>query len=107
MTISDKAAEFAGFPVVGYEGAAGIVLPVMPRLELRSADGSEFWAISLNRDRITTQSGKVGAAGKTQTKKQANHTAAQKKYRELLAEKAQAGFVPPPLRRELHLAVDP
>src|SRR5438067_991354 len=107
MSFSEKATEFAGFPVVQYDAAAGIVLPVMPRRELRSADGAEFWAISLDRDRVTVQSGKVGATGKTKTVKRPSPAAAQEKYREFVAEKAGAGFVRPPVRREFQHAADP
>jgi predicted DNA-binding WGR domain protein len=107
MSFSEKADEFAGFPVVEYHPRAGIVLPVMPRLELRSPEGDEFWAISLDRDRITMQSGKVGAAGKTETRKYKTLAAAQEKYRELVGEKAtDEEYVRPPVRREFHLASD-
>src|SRR5262245_25191871 len=107
MSISEKATEFAGFPVVEYDPAAGIVLSVMPRLELRSAKGDEFWAVSLGGERVAVQSGKVGAAGKAETKKLKSPAAAQEKYRQLVREKADAGFVPPPVRREFQHAQDP
>ena len=39
-----KALEFAGYPVVEYEPATGLVLPVMPPLEFRKETKS--WTIS-------------------------------------------------------------
>src|SRR5438874_7810288 len=102
MVISKHVTEFAGLPVEEYDPAAGIVLPLMPRRELRSAD--QFWAITLEGDRLTVQSGKVGTAGRSSTKKFRSPEEAQAEYRELIAKQVTAGFAPPqPAAREFQL----
>jgi predicted DNA-binding WGR domain protein len=104
MGIHAKAKEFAGLPVVEYQPATGLVLPVMPRREFRPRDGSDgFWAIALDRERVVVHSGTVGAAGKTQTRTFASTVAAQDRYLELVAEKVAAGWRPPSFHREFRL----
>jgi predicted DNA-binding WGR domain protein len=102
MTISQKATEFAGFPVVEYDAARGIDPRDAARLELRS--GGEFWAISVAQERITVHSGRVGTSGQTETLTLESPDAAQERYRELVAEKTAAGFQRSSVHREFHLA---
>jgi uncharacterized protein (TIGR02996 family) len=104
MGINAKATELADLPVVEYQPATGLVLPVMPRREFRPRDGSDqFWAIALERERIVVHSGKVGTAGKKQTRTFASPTAAQQRYQELVAERVAAGWSPPSVHREFRL----
>jgi uncharacterized protein (TIGR02996 family) len=101
----EKAAQFAGLPVIPYQPATGLVLPVMPRTELRPREGpDQFWAIALDQHRVTVWSGKVGTDGKKQARRFASPASAQEKYRELVAEKVAAGWAPPPVHREFHRA---
>jgi uncharacterized protein (TIGR02996 family) len=102
MVISKHVTEFAGLPVQEYDPAVGIVLPLMPRRELHSAD--QFWAITLEGDRLTVQSGKVGTAGRSSTKKFKSPEQSQAEYRKLVAKQVTAGFGPPqPAAREFQL----
>jgi uncharacterized protein (TIGR02996 family) len=104
MAINERVAEFAGFPVQDYDPAVGIVLPVMPRRELRSADGKsdELWAIALEGNRLTVESGTIGTEGKRRTRTFPTPERAQAEYRKLLREK-RGPFVIPLVRREFHL----
>jgi uncharacterized protein (TIGR02996 family) len=105
VSIDQKVTEFAGLPVIEYQPATGLVLPVMPRKELRSdRKPDQFWAIALEQDRVITWSGKVVTGGKQQARKLASPAAAREKYLELVAEKVAAGWAPPPVHREFHLA---
>jgi predicted DNA-binding WGR domain protein len=104
MVISKHVTEFAGYAVEEYDPAVGIVLPVMPRRDFRPADGSDqFWAISLEGDRLTVGSGPVGTAGKTKTKKFKTREAAQADYRKLVAEKVDSAHVEVLPAREFQL----
>jgi predicted DNA-binding WGR domain protein len=102
MAISEHVTEFAGLPVEEYDPAVGIVLPLMPRRVLRSGD--QIWAVTLEGDRLTAQSGKVGTAGRANTKKFRSPEEAQAQYRKLVAEKVAAGLAAPaPAAREFQL----
>jgi uncharacterized protein (TIGR02996 family) len=105
MAISERVKEFAGYPVEDYDPAVGILLPVMPRREFRPFDGKsdQFWAISLERDRLTVCSGTVGTDGKRSTRKFPTPEKAQAEYRKLVREK-RGPFVIPLVRREFHLS---
>jgi uncharacterized protein (TIGR02996 family) len=107
MAISQHVTEFAGYPVEEYDPAVGILLPVMPRRELRAVavEGSfdQFWAITLEGDRHTIESGTIGTEGRKKTKKFKTSEAARADYRKLIAEKVAAGFGPALLPRELQL----
>jgi uncharacterized protein (TIGR02996 family) len=106
MTLADPATEFAGYPVINYNPAMGIPLPVLPRRELRLWDHNkcdQFWAITLERDRHTIQSGTIGTEGETTTTEFPSPEDAQASYRKLLAEKVAAHYLLPAIRREFHL----
>jgi uncharacterized protein (TIGR02996 family) len=92
MAISRKATEFAGLPIADYHPAVGLVLPTMPRKEFRSRGNKDFWAITLERDRLVMQTGKPGASGKKNSKKLRTPEAAREKYANLIVEKAQEGY---------------
>jgi uncharacterized protein (TIGR02996 family) len=87
MAISRKATELAGLPIVDYHPSAGLVLPTMPRREFRSGDGSDFWAITLERDRLVLETGKPGSEEKTETNSFPTLEAAREEYRKLIAAK--------------------
>jgi uncharacterized protein (TIGR02996 family) len=92
MAISKKATEFAGFPVVEYHPAAGLVLPTMPRREFRSGDDKDFWAITLEGNRLVIQSGKAGTSGRKNSKKLRTPEAAREEYRKLIVAKTKEGY---------------
>jgi uncharacterized protein (TIGR02996 family) len=92
MAISEKATEFAGLPIVNYHQAVGLVLSTMPRREFRSGDGSDFWAITLERDRLVTQTGKAGTAGRKSSKKLCTPEAAREEYAKLIVAKTGEGY---------------
>jgi uncharacterized protein (TIGR02996 family) len=104
MSISERVAEFAGWSIQDYDPHVGIVLPVMPRRELRPADGKtdDFWAIALEGKRLTVRSGTVGTEGETRGKTFRSPEAAQTEYRKLVREKW-PHFVIPLVRGEFHL----
>lgn len=87
MTISEKATEFAGLPVIVYHPAVGLVLTTMPRREFRSADGKTTWAIALDGARVTVFDG-----GQTQSKASRTPEDARDRYHKLIVEKVKAGF---------------
>jgi hypothetical protein len=95
MSIHDKADEFAGYPVAEYEPATGLVLPVMPRLELRK--GTATWAVSLDRERVIVED------GKRKNIKHATPEAAQAKYRALVAARIEDGWRRPDVPRLFRL----
>jgi predicted DNA-binding WGR domain protein len=105
MAISEHVTEFAGFPVEEYDPAVGIVLPLMPRREFRPTKkkAREFWAISLEGDRLTVQSGTAGKEGQTKTQKFRTRAAAQSAYRKQVTEKLAAGFAEALPAREFQL----
>jgi uncharacterized protein (TIGR02996 family) len=94
MAISEHITEFAGYPVVEYAPAVGILLSSMPRREFRSVDGSsdQFWAITLEGDRHVIESGTIDTEGKKKTKKFKTPEAAQADYRKQIADKVAGGF---------------
>jgi uncharacterized protein (TIGR02996 family) len=94
MAISEKATEFAGLPIVDYRPAVGLVLPTMPRRVFRIEDGTSetFWAVSLERNRLTVEAGEAGTAGETDTQVLPDAEAAQNDYRKLVASIIQKGF---------------
>jgi uncharacterized protein (TIGR02996 family) len=104
MGISKHVEEFAGHRLEAYDPAVGILLPLMPRREFRPKDGAsdQFWAITLEGDRHTVQSGTVGTEGQTKTKKFPTAQKARDDYLKLVAEKLRAGYAPaiPPLEFE-------
>jgi uncharacterized protein (TIGR02996 family) len=95
MAIGERATEFAGLPVIDYHPAVGLVLSTMPRREFRRADGTaeKFWAITLDRERLTIQFGGVGNAGDTDTQSFPTAAAAQEDYRKLIASILREGYV--------------
>jgi predicted DNA-binding WGR domain protein len=100
MGLYQKAEVFAGLPVVPYQPLTGIVLPVMPRVELRShARPDEYWAITLEGRRVVLESGEAGRAGRRRTRTSATPEAAQDRYRALVAKKVAARWGPTPARR--------
>jgi uncharacterized protein (TIGR02996 family) len=104
MSIDEKATHFAGLPVVEYQPATGLVLPVMPRTELRSdRKPDQLWAIALEQDRVITWSGQVVTGGRKQARKLASPAAAREEYCELVAEKVAAGWAPLAVHRAFHL----
>jgi predicted DNA-binding WGR domain protein len=105
MAISKHVTEFAGYPVEEYDPVVGILLPVMPRRVFRPGDGKsdQFWAIALEGDHHTVQSGTVGTDRQTKTRKFPTREAAQANYRKLVAEKVAAGFVVALPAREFQL----
>jgi uncharacterized protein (TIGR02996 family) len=94
MTISRKATKFAGFPVIAYQPEVGLVLPTMPRRVFRFDDGKaeKFWAISLERNRLTLEFGKVGDAGETDAQVFPDAAAAQNDYVSLVASIIREGY---------------
>jgi uncharacterized protein (TIGR02996 family) len=88
MAISEKATEFAGLPVIDYQPAVGLVLPTMPRRVFRSADGTSVWAITLERELVTIDSGSTQAESKTSPTPEL----ARDRYRQLVAEKTKEGY---------------
>jgi uncharacterized protein (TIGR02996 family) len=94
MAISEKATEFAGLPVIEYHPAAGLVFPTMPLRVFRRGDGAAelLRAISLEQNRITTELGQRGAAGKTETRVFPDAAAARSEYRKLVASIVKEGF---------------
>jgi hypothetical protein len=88
MSIGEKATDFAGLPVIEYEPATGLVLPIMPPVALRHpTKPDESWSISLERRRVT-----VHGDGKARTLSHATPEAAQRKYSALLAVKIGEGW---------------
>jgi uncharacterized protein (TIGR02996 family) len=61
----------------------------VPRYE----DGKRFWYIALNGATVTTTSGKLGAKGRTSTRKHRTAGAALSAHDDLVLEKKRAGFV--------------
>jgi uncharacterized protein (TIGR02996 family) len=92
MAIDEKAIEFAGLPIVDYHPAVGLVLPTMPRRVFHSSDGTEFWAVTLEGDRLTTHSGKPGNAGRKKARALRSPEAAREAYRKLIADKVEEGY---------------
>jgi uncharacterized protein (TIGR02996 family) len=94
MAIGEKATEFAGLPVIDYQPGVGLVLPTMPRRVFRSGKGTgeEFWAISLEGNRLTLGFGKAGTAGQTDTQVFPDAAAAQSEYRKLVASILEEGY---------------
>ncbi len=101
MVIGKHVSEFAGFPVEEYDPAVGILLPVMPRRVFRSSD--QVWAITLEKDRLTIESGPSGTEGKAESKKFPNAEKARADYRKRIQEKVAAGYVLVLPRREYQL----
>lgn len=90
MTISQKATEFANFPVVDYHPATGLVLPTMPRREFHLNNGGprQSWTIALAKDHLVVQSGTDAAVTRTFPSQEA----AQDAYRMFVGEKIKAGY---------------
>jgi uncharacterized protein (TIGR02996 family) len=94
MGILKKATEFAGLPVIDYHPAVGLVLPTMPRRVFRFGIGmvEKFWAVSLQRERLTIEHGKAGAAGGMDTQVFPDAAAAQVDYSKLVASMIREGY---------------
>ena len=88
MSISEKATEFVGFPVIDYQPAVGLVLPTMSRREFRSGDGKSVWAIALDREFVTIDS----ADQKATRKASPTPELARDRYRKLIEEKLKEGY---------------
>jgi uncharacterized protein (TIGR02996 family) len=94
MAIDEKATEFAGLPVIDYHPAAGLVLPTMPRRVFRFGIGAaaKFWAVTLERNRLTTERGKAGTTGETDTQVFPDAAATQAAYGKLVASVLDEGY---------------
>src|SRR5262249_41599579 len=94
MAISKHAKGLARYPDVEHSPTVGILLPHMPRREFRKRKGrsEQFWAITLEGNRYTVQSGKAGTEGKTGTRTFPSPKAAQASYRKVVAEKFADGY---------------
>ncbi len=106
MAISEQVSEFAGYTVKDYDPAVGIILPaVMPRREFRERDAKsdQFWAITLEGDRHTVQSGTVGTDGQTDTQQFPTVAQAQASYRKLIAQRVRDGYIVVLPEREFQL----
>jgi uncharacterized protein (TIGR02996 family) len=96
MGIYQKATEFAGLPVIEYQPEVGIVLPTMPRRVFRLDNGmvEKFWAISMERNHLTIESGKASTAGQSDRRVPPDGAAAaaQIAYGKLVASKIEGGY---------------
>jgi predicted DNA-binding WGR domain protein len=96
MGIRQHLEQFAGYPVKDYDPAVGIVLGGrIPRHEYQLVEGKsrKFWTIELDGARHTVQFGRLGTAGKTQTKEFKTPEVAEKAYDKLVREKVKKGYV--------------
>jgi len=96
LAIYKKATELAGLPIVPYEPVIGLLPPTMLRLELRSTKPpGKSWAIALAGKQVILQ------AGRKQTLTFASAQAARERFRRLVDEKVQEGWLPPYTRELL------
>jgi uncharacterized protein (TIGR02996 family) len=65
----------------------------MRRFEFRDDMSAKFWSIDLQGKSFTVRFGKIGTAGKTQTKEFASESQARVEHDKLVAEKVKKGYV--------------